>query len=179
MLPTFENVSLLTVAATDADTDAGKSHLIFSITGGNDLGLFNINPLSGRVFVSSVSQMTANTRHSLSLSVSDGKYSDTARLNIAVKKSDHSGLAFSKSKYFASVLENSTKTDVVLVVNVLGSALNENLQFRLLNPTDMFTIGSTSGALRTTGKVFDREEREHYELIVEVRSQERQRNVPR
>ena len=75
--------------------------------------------------------------------------------------------------------ENSTKTDVILVVNVLGSALNENLEFRLLNPTDMFSIGATSGALRTTGKVFDREMRENYELIVEVRSQERQRNVPR
>ena len=179
LLPTFENVSIIQVAATDKDLDVTSQKLTYSITDGNDRKLFGISPTSGRVFVMKASQIGANTKHSLSVSVSDGKWSDSCKLNIAVKKSDNSGLAFSKSKYFASVLENSTKTDVILVVNVLGSALNENLEFRLLNPTDMFSIGATSGALRTTGKVFDREMRENYELIVEVRSQERQRNVPR
>ena len=135
--------------------------------------------MTGRVSVSKSHQISANTKHSLSLSVSDGKFSAQAQLKINVRKSDNSGLAFSKPKYFASVLENTTKSDVILVVNVLGSALNENLRFRILNPTQMFAIGETSGALRTTGKVFDRELRETYELIVEVRSQERHRSIPR
>ena len=179
LLPTFDNVTVTRLMATDADVNIPSQQLTFSITGGNELGLFKIHPSSGRVFVSSAHQIVSHTKHRLSVSVSDGEFTDLCKLNIAVKKSDNSGLAFSKSKYFASVLENSTKTDVILVVNVLGSALNENLEFRLLNPTDMFSIGKTSGALRTTGKVFDREEREHYELIVEVRSQERQRSIPR
>ena len=179
LLPTFENVSITHVTATDKDLNVPSQKLTYSITGGNDLKVFGIDPTSGRVFVAKATQIGANKKHSLSVSVSDGKRSVSCKLNISVKKADNSGLAFSKSKYFASVLENSTKTDVILVVNVLGSALNENLEFRLLNPTAMFSIGATSGALRTTGKVFDREERENYELIVEVRSQERQRNIPR
>ena len=68
-----------------------------------------------------------------------------SKLNILVKKSERSGLTFSKSCYYASVLESSTRSEVVLVVDALGSALNENLEFKLLNPSDMFTIGLTSG----------------------------------
>ena len=49
----------------------------------------------------------------------------------------------------ARVLENTTKTDVIVVVDVLGAALNEHLEFSLLSPTDgMFAIGPTSGAVR-------------------------------
>ena len=178
LLPTFTNVTVTKVTAVDADIEV-KSSLEFSISAGNQLGLFDIHPQSGRVFVRLPRQIQPNTKHSLDLTVSDGKFSDLCKLNIVVRKSDNSGLAFSKSKYYTTVLENSTKSDVILVVNVLGSALNENLEFKLLNPSNMFSIGKTSGALKTTGQVFDREEKEHYELIVEVRSQEKQRNVPR
>ena len=178
LLPTFKNVSVIVINATDPDTKAAGK-LEFSITAGNEAGLFGIDSGSGRVFVQKPGQIGSLPKRTLDLGVSDGKFTAQAKLNIFVKKSDNSGLAFSRTRYYATVLENSTKSDVVLVVNVLGSALNENLKFRLLNPTDLFTIGSTSGALRTTGKVFDREEREKYELIVEVRSQERSRLVPR
>lgn len=41
--------------------------------------------------------------------------------------------------------------------------------FRILNPTDMFIIGDTSGVIETTGKPFDREVQDNYLLIVEVR----------
>ena len=71
----------------------------------------------------------------------------------------------------ARVLENTTKTDVIVVVDVLGAALNEHLEFSLLSPTDgMFAVGPTSGAVRTTGRRFDREVRGRHELVVEVRS---------
>ena len=178
LLPTFANVSVITVNASDPDLDI-LSQLKYSITGGNEAGLFAISGLTGRVFVQKYKQIRSGQQHTLDLTVSDGTFTDVCKLNIAVKKSDNSGLAFSKSRYYATVLENTTKSDVVLVVNVLGSALNENLEFRILNPSDMFSIGITSGALRTTGKVFDREEQENYELIVEVRSQDRIRTVPR
>ena len=92
----------------------------------------------------------STSQYSLDLSVTDGKFTDMSKLNILVKKSGSSGLAFSKSRYYASVLENSTRSEVVLVVDVLGSALNENLEFKLLNPSDMFTIGLTPGMLSTS-----------------------------
>jgi protocadherin Fat 1/2/3 len=89
-------------------------------------------------------------------------------VNIRVEKSENSGLTFQKNVYTGSILENSTKVITVVVVNVLGSALNEHVTFSILNPTDMFEIGSTSGAIQTTGVRFDREVKDKYELIVEV-----------
>lgn len=79
-------------------------------------------------------------------------------------------MVFQKSVYEGTVLENSTKISTVCVVNVVGSELNEHIQFSILNPTDLFTIGSTSGAIRTTGIRFDREVQDNYELIVEAKS---------
>lgn len=100
-------------------------------------------------------------------------------VNILVETSENSGLIFQKPVYEGSILENSTKTTIVTVVNVIGSTLNEHVEFRLLNPTDMFKIGLTSGAVETTGKRFDREVRDNYELIVEARSHPPDREKPR
>lgn len=109
-------------------------------------------------------------KYLLHIRVSDGKYSTVAKAHISVEKSENSGLVFHKDVYEGSVVENSTKITTVLVVNVLGSELNEHIIFSILNPTDMFVIGQTSGAIRTTGIRFDREMKSKYELIVEARS---------
>jgi protocadherin Fat 1/2/3 len=179
LLPTFTNVTVTRVNASDPDQGIATT-LRYSISGGNEGGIFGIDSLSGTVFVLKASAIGPHTPlFSLSISVTDGKFSDQCKLNLVTKKSDNSGLVFSKAKYYATVLENSTKVDVILVLNVLGSALNENLEFRILSPTDMFSLGRTSGALSTTGRPFDREEEENYELIVEVRSEDRSRHTPR
>lgn len=118
--------------------------------------MFRIDNESGKIFIAKESDVGLN--YNLDVAVSDGKFTDRCIVKVDVKKSDNSGLVFAKDRYHASVLENSTKSDVIVVVNVLGSALNENLQFYLLNPSDYFKIGATSGAIHTTGKPFDREE---------------------
>ena len=115
-----------------------------------------MDPESGKIVIAKETDI--GMQYTLDMSVTDGKYSDRCVVKIDVKKSDNSGLVFAKDRYYASVLENSTKSDVIVVVNVLGSALNENLQFSLLNPSEYFKIGTTSGAVHTTGKPFDREE---------------------
>jgi len=66
------------------------------------------------------------------------------------------------------VMENSTKVVPVTLVNVLGAALHEHVTFKILNPSDLFEIGQTSGAIRTTGVRFDREDKDNYQLVVEV-----------
>lgn len=108
--------------------------------------------------------------YKLQVRVSDGKYTNTATVNINVETSENSGLVFQKAIYEGSILENSTKITTVTVLNVIGAALNEHIEFRLLNPTDMFRIGLTSGVIETTGKRFDREQQQNHELIVEARS---------
>lgn len=117
--------------------------------------------------------------YKLHIRVSDGKFSKVAYVNINIETSENSGLIFQKSIYDGSIVENSTKITTVTVVNVIGSTLNEHVEFKLLNPTDMFKIGLTSGAIETTGKRFDRETRDNYELIVEARSHPPDREKPR
>lgn len=89
-------------------------------------------------------------------------------MNIHWLKSQNSGLIFQKPLYLGSVLENDTKPMTVAVVSVIGNQLNEHLIFSIMNPSPYFTIGKTSGALRTTGYKFDREDQEYYQLIVQV-----------
>lgn len=108
--------------------------------------------------------------YQIQVRVTDGKYISAANVNVRVESSENSGLVFQKSVYNGAIQENSTKISQVTVVNVIGAALNEHIEFRLLNPTDMFRIGFTSGVIETTGKRFDREQQPNHELIVEARS---------
>ena len=178
LLPTFEGVQVLKVEANDPDQGINTT-LRFSISNGNEQGKFRIDPDSGEMFVSKEKDIGIRPVYNLEVSVTDGKFADTAKVVIKIKRSDNSGLAFSKRKYHANVLENSTKSEIIAVVNVLGSVLNENLQFSILNPSNLFSIGATSGLIKTTGVPFDREEQEKYKLIVEVKSSDGNRKIPR
>ncbi|GLH14886.1 Fat-like cadherin-related tumor suppressor homolog [Gryllus bimaculatus] len=176
LLPTYQNVAVVRVNASDPDSQE-NTVLRYDIIDGNKGNVFAIDAKSGVVTV-------ADTRHikqfhKLHLRVSDGKFSSVAQVNIKVEKSENSGLTFQKSVYLGTILENTTKISPVVVVNVLGSALNEHVVFSILNPTDMFTIGPTSGVIKTTGKRFDRELKDKYELIVEARSEEVDEERPR
>jgi protocadherin Fat 1/2/3 len=169
LLPTYENVAVIRVNATDRDA-LEDSILRYDIIDGNFDSVFNINSKDGTI-VTTKNVDKIKSHYKLHIRVSDGKYSTIAYVYIKVENSENSGLVFQKPIYENSVAENSTKIQVVCVVNVLGTALNEHIEFKILNPTDMFKIGITSGAVETTGKRFDREEKDNYELIVEARSQ--------
>ena len=129
-----------------------------------------IDPKTGTITVSRHENMKPN--YLLHVRAFDGKYFSTAFVQINVEKSENSGLFFQKNVYDGTVQENSTKVYTVAVLNILGSALNEHIIFSIMNPTDMFTIGKTSGVIRTTGIPFDRELTENYELIIEAKSKE-------
>uniref|UniRef100_A0A4W6FZ96 FAT atypical cadherin 3 n=1 Tax=Lates calcarifer TaxID=8187 RepID=A0A4W6FZ96_LATCA len=79
-----------------------------------------------------------------------------------------SGLLFTLPVYSASIQENIPNVTLVTVVNTVGHRLNEPLKYTLLNPRGRFIIRPTCGVVLTTGVPFDREERESYELVVEV-----------
>lgn len=141
----------------------------YDIIDGNQGQAFNIDSQSGALTVNSPENMKKS--YLLHVRASDGKYSSVTQVSIKVEKSENSGLIFQKEVYEGTVVENSTKISTVAVLNVLGSALNEHVVFSILNPTEMFVIGPTSGAISTTGIRFDRETVEKYELIVEANSQ--------
>ena len=168
LLPTYKDVAVLQLNATDPDRGENGGGLKYDIIDGNKFQTFNIDPTSGLLTVLDPEHMKPSYR--LQVRVSDGKFSSMAKIYVKVEQSENSELVFQKSVYEGSIVENSTKITTVCVVNVLGSALNEHLEFRILNPTNMFKIGLTSGVIQTTGVRFDRETKENYELIVEARS---------
>ncbi|KAK9754792.1 Cadherin domain [Popillia japonica] len=176
LLPTYKNVAVMQLNATDLDS-VESGALKYSILEGNKMKVFAIDPSSGLITVLEPENMKPS--YKLQVRVSDGQFSSVAKVYIRVEQSENSGLIFQKPIYEGSILENSTKILTVCVVNVLGSALNEHLEFRILNPTDMFSIGLTSGVIRTTGIRFDREAKDNYELIVEARSHMPERERPR
>lgn len=176
LLPTYKNVAVLRVNASDPDSSESAG-LRYDIIDGNKGHVFAIDPESGTITVDNPEQLKPS--YLLHIRVSDGKYSSVTQVNVVVEKSENSGLVFQKSIYEGTILENSTKVTTVAVVNVLGSALNEHVVFTILNPTEMFEIGSTSGAIRTTGLRFDREVCDNYELIIEAKSQMPDREKPR
>ena len=151
--------------------------LRYDIIDGNKAHTFDIDPQTGVITVYNPERMKRS--YLLRVRVSDGKYSNVCQVNVMVEKSENSGLMFQKDVYEGTIPENSTRITTVAVVNVLGSALNEHIVFSILNPTDMFVIGPTSGAIRTTGIRFDREVCERYELIVEAKSHTPSKEKPR
>ncbi|XP_060526655.1 fat-like cadherin-related tumor suppressor homolog isoform X2 [Cylas formicarius] len=176
LLPSYKNVAVIQVNATDPDSSE-IDYLKYDIIEGNKIGSFAIDSRSGLITLADPENLKPLNK--LHVRVSDGKFSSIAKVYVRVEDSDNSGLAFQKAFYEGNIIENTTKITTVCVVNVLGSALNEHLEFAILNPTDMFTIGPTSGVIRTTGKKFDRELRDNYELIVEAKSNAPPRDRPR
>lgn len=176
LLPTYENVAVIQVNATDQDSLENNT-LRYDIIEGNKNDIFAIDAQTGIITTKNINQI--GSFYKLHIRVSDGKFSKVAYVNVNVETSENSGLVFQRTDYEGSILENSTKITIVTVVNVIGSTLNEHIEFRLLNPTDMFRIGLTSGAIETTGIRFDRELRDNYELIVEARSHPPDQEKPR
>lgn len=164
-LPTYKNVTVIQLNATDPDIIASAS-LSYNIIEGNQHDIFSIDTKTGVITVYDPDKI--RHIHKLQVRVSDGKFSNIGRVNIRVEESDFSGLRFQQNIYSGFIMENSTKISTVCVVDVLGAALNEHIEFRILNPTELFEIGLTSGVIRTTGKQIDRELVDNYQLVVEA-----------
>ncbi|CAG4938447.1 unnamed protein product [Parnassius apollo] len=162
LLPTVVGVRVLMLYASDAD-EPNNASLTFDILECNPDGAFSLTS-SGELLVSSVEALRAE--HRLRVRVSDGRYSATARVLVRSREPDNAGLAFQKTDYYGSVLENTTKPTTIAVLNVLGAALNEHVEFSILNPTEGFEIGATSGAVVGRGALLDREARAAYTLLV-------------
>ena len=168
LLPTYSGVEVMRVHADDADSDA-INQLTYSITSGDPQHHFTIDPSTGAISVHDSTDMQAV--YDMTVSVSDGIHTGETQVHIAISETLSSGLHFSEEIYDSTITENQTSVHQVAIVEVRGHALNEHLTFRLLNPSDLFQIGSTSGVVQTTGAAFDRESQEEYTLIVAVQDQ--------
>ncbi|GAB6033159.1 hypothetical protein CHUAL_012768 [Chamberlinius hualienensis] len=166
LLPTHVGVNVATVTAYDNDVNAV---VLYSIASGDIDNKFSVDPSTGVITLLDVESLSNNC--SLIIRAFDGLHSSVARVEVKFEELRHTGLRFGQTEYFANVMENSTVITTVVVINVVGTELNEHVLFKILNPGGLFTIGETSGVVRTTGIPFDREEKETYVIAVEARSQ--------
>lgn len=169
LLPTYKGVHVINVIATDSDS---YSVIRYSITSGNIEKKFLINETTGDITVRDPDGLSR--KYSLTVAASDGEFTTSTKVVVKVQESQQSGLQFSEDKYYAKIQENSTEISTVAIITPLGTELNEHLTFHILNPTHMFKIGETTGVIRTTGRLFDREAQSFYTLVVEVRNEGRE-----
>lgn len=102
-----------------------------------------------------------------------------ASVTVLVREAIDSGLLFAFPVYNASIAENITNVTLVTIVNTVGHRLNEPLKYTLLNAGGRFAIRPTCGVVLTNGVPFDREEKDSYELVVEVRREDETLRVAR
>ncbi|BES91153.1 Laminin G domain [Nesidiocoris tenuis] len=169
LLPTFVDVTVTQVTAVDADLEKLHHGLTYVISEGNDNGIYEIDEKDGLIRIKDRSKLSGPSLHKLKVTASDGKYTTKTTVSIkCVQNLDDKGLSFERKIYLGAVLENSTQSITVAVVSVRGALLNDHVIFSILNPQPQFTIGSVSGAVKTTGTPLDREAREFYSFVVQA-----------
>ncbi|KAM7398079.1 hypothetical protein PAMA_006109 [Pampus argenteus] len=174
LLPTYIGVEVLRVEAFDPDMtydlnlNPNKSVtplLVYSLADSNQEH-FSVERYTGVVTI--INQNLNKDRYRFNVKVWDGRFSSMVLVTVLVREAIDNGFLFTFPVYSASIPENIPNVTVVTVVNTVGHLLNEPLKYTLLNPDGRFTIRPTCGVVLTTGVPFDREEKESYELVVEV-----------
>ncbi|XP_026037426.1 protocadherin Fat 3 isoform X1 [Astatotilapia calliptera] len=174
LLPTYMGVEVLKVKALDPDMTSDPTlnpdksitpQLLYSLVDSN-VEFFSVEPYTGLVTV--INQSLNKDRYRFNVKVWDGRFSSMTLVTVLVREAIDSGILFTFPVYFASIPENIPNITLATVVSTVGHRLNEPLKYTLLNPVGRFSIWPTCGAVFTTGVPFDREEKDSYELVVEV-----------
>uniref|UniRef100_A0A9J8DFP2 FAT atypical cadherin 2 n=1 Tax=Cyprinus carpio carpio TaxID=630221 RepID=A0A9J8DFP2_CYPCA len=168
-LPVFEDMDVIQVTAHDAD-----SAVTYMVSESTIKNAFKIDQSTGNISVNDSSELESH--YELKITASDGLYKDTTLVRLNITNAKKTSLKFEDRMHVATVLENSTSIKILAVLRATGSYLNEPLQYTVLNPHGKFAVIPSSGILQTTGVPFDREERNEYDVAVEVRDK---RHPPR
>ncbi|XP_069578309.1 protocadherin Fat 3 [Brachyistius frenatus] len=185
LLPTYMGVEVLRVEAFDPDLTSYPTlnpnepitpQLVYSLVDSN-VECFSVERYTGVVSV--INQNLNKDRYRFNVKVWDGRFSSMASVTVLIREAIDSSLLFTFPVYLASIQENIANVTLVTVVNTVGHRLNEPLKYTLLNPGGRFTIRPTCGVVLTTGVPFDREEKESYDLVVEVSKEDEIMRVTR
>ncbi|XP_025023607.1 protocadherin Fat 2 [Python bivittatus] len=169
MLPIHDGMELLEVHAEDTD-----SEVIYSIVEGSLGSAFFIHKTTGVISV--LNHTNLGNYHELTIRAGDGVYMASTLVRLYFTESQDSILKFDQDLYLATVKENSTEVQIIIVLGVVGNQLNEPLFYSILNGTEWFRMIQSSGVLQTKNVNFDREIQDVYEIAVEVKDV---RNPPR
>jgi protocadherin Fat 1/2/3 len=164
-LPTYHGVTVALLETEDADSPP-NAQVKYRISSGDPYGIFRVGEKTGIVTVQQENNVTADK--SLTVEATDGKYKANALVHVEVLRNLDTHLSFTKDVYQGEVTEAMTEIQNIAVIHVAGSALNRQFKYRIINPNKLFRVGETSGVVQTTAVACDREEKNSYQIIVEV-----------
>ncbi|XP_041116855.1 cadherin-23-like isoform X4 [Polyodon spathula] len=157
--------TVLFVNATDLDAsrEFGQASLIYSLEGSSQ---FRLNTRSGEITTTSLLDREQKSEYILIVRAVDGGVGPTqktgiATVNITLLDINDNPPAWRDEPYKVNVVEMSPiDTDVVTVLAVDPDRAENGSVVYSISPSNRFyTINSTSGKIRTTGAMLDRESR--------------------
>lgn len=148
-----ENTANTSIIGTAVASDSDNDVLIYSIVGGNDLGAFALDELSGVLTVSdeTILDFEINPNFSLTVEVSDGALTDNATISISLTDVNE---APQISDQTFSIDEN-TETNTVVGSVVAIDADNDALTYVITSGNDLqgFTLTEADGTLMVNDQI--------------------------
>lgn len=167
-LPTYPGTEVITVSATDGDTQA-LTNLTYSVVTPPVTHIFDISPTRGVITVKNSSLLHQAVYH-VQVAVSDQNFTDQATVDIDCKPLPVSDLKFSQTEYNASVIEGVSTAGDIADLRAVGYSVGDTITYSIVVPSDFFVISESTGIVSTLpGKQFDRETVDRYEVVVQAR----------
>ncbi|XP_035670182.1 protocadherin Fat 4-like, partial [Branchiostoma floridae] len=176
----LENITtgstVLTVNATDADTDPANREIRFSIISGDDNGVFSIDQMSGTITVMKkvdYDPPSNNTGFQLEVLATDGIHNSTAVVDITVTDVNDNAPEFTKDVYEVEVNETATNGTAVAMVMAtdIDSGDNGNITYTIIsgNEQNTFAIDGGSGEITLETTLDHDQGNRSYQLVVEAK----------
>ena len=143
----------------------GSTGLTYSIISGNEAALFEINPSTGTIMLSTALDFDLAEQRffALELLVTDGEFNSTAEIEITVTDTNDNQPVFGNASYTVIIPEDTAVGVEILRVNASDADPTSQISFFLAGPfAEHFYINSTTGSI-TVAMSLD------YETITEYR----------
>ena len=140
---------------TKTGTDPDGDTLAYTITAGNDSGLFAINSTSGAITLAKALNYEAATSHGITVTATDtGSASSSASITVAVTDVNDASPVFSASSYTASIDNNSSVGTSVVDIDATDADASDSFNSITYSITagdsdSRFTINSSDGIIKT------------------------------
>jgi hypothetical protein len=158
------------------DTDNDGDALSYSITAGNDAGLFSINTGSGLISIAAGKALDfeTTTSHALTVQASDGTNTDNATVTVSVSNVNDNDPAIANA--IQPVAENAAAGSSILNINDSNTGTdndpdNDALSYSITagNDAGLFSINTGSGLISiAAGKALDFETTTSHALTVQA-----------
>uniref|UniRef100_A0A3P9NIR3 Protocadherin Fat 4 n=1 Tax=Poecilia reticulata TaxID=8081 RepID=A0A3P9NIR3_POERE len=164
--------AIRTLSARDKDKEM-NGLVTYSITSGNDKGLFTLNSKTGVLSLANSLDYEEQHQHELRVSATDGGWiakSSYVSVTVQVTDVNDNPPVFDPDEYFPSVQENVPSGTTVLKMNATDrdSGLNAVMAYVIQSSdSDLFVIDPNTGTITTQG-FLDYEAKQVYHLTVKA-----------